>query len=288
MHYQPGRTTLCGLLALLLAGCIHPPTVGKGKSPLQEATMSSDSVAVEIYFVRLPEKDTRTANDLWREIDEQQVPAELRQRLAHNGFRVGVVGGTVPRELARLMELKETLPAADGAQHANAAQMEEEKPRVTLRHLQARASHRSEIVASEIYEHLPVLVSDGGELRGQTYSDAQGIFALRPLPQSDGLVQVELVPELHFDHARQRWVGDDSMWRLETSRPRRAFEDMTITTVLRPGGMLVMGALPNRSGSLGHYFFTERDNPRAQKLLLLRLCQTQHDDLVAPPPLKLE
>ena len=78
------------------------------------------------------------------------------------------------------------------------------------------------------------------------------------------------------------------MWRLETERPRRAFEDMTISAVLSPGGMLVLGAAqPARQpGTL--LLHGAPTIPREQKLLLLRLCQTQHDDLATPPPLKLE
>ncbi len=53
--------------------------------------------------------------------------------------------------------------------------------------------------------------------------------------------------------------------------------------------MVILSSLPNRPGSLGHYFFTEgEDNHVEQKILVLRLSQTQHDDLVAPPAIPLE
>ena len=76
--------------------------------------------------------------------------------------------------------------------------------------------------------------------------------------------------------------------RLETARPRRVFDDLAISAVLSPGTMLILTALPDHPGSLGHYFFTEgEDNRLKQKLLVVRLCQTQHDDLLTPPPLPL-
>jgi hypothetical protein len=99
---------------------------------------------------------------------------------------------------------------------------------------------------------------------------------------------VELVPELHHDQPRRRFAGDQGMMRLETARPRRAFDDLAISAVLSPGHMLVLSCLPDRPGSLGHYFFTEgEDNRLKQKVLVLRLCQTQHNDLTPPPPLSL-
>ena len=53
--------------------------------------------------------------------------------------------------------------------------------------------------------------------------------------------------------------------------------------------MLIVSSLPNRPGSVGHYFFTENEARLEQKLLIVRLAQTQHDGLFSPPePLKLE
>jgi hypothetical protein len=54
--------------------------------------------------------------------------------------------------------------------------------------------------------------------------------------------------------------------------------------------MIVMSSLANRPGSLGHYFFTrEADGKLEQKLMVLRLAQTQHDDLFDPQlPLSLD
>jgi hypothetical protein len=77
------------------------------------------------------------------------------------------------------------------------------------------------------------------------------------------------------------------MMRLETSRPKRTFDDMTVLTDFAPGTMLIMGSLPNHPGSVGHYFFTEGESQKEQKLLIIRLSQTQHDGLFNPPePLK--
>ena len=100
---------------------------------------------------------------------------------------------------------------------------------------------------------------------------------------------MELTPELHHDRPQQRWVGSHGMLRLDTSRPKLVFDDMILSADLAPGAMLVLSSLPNRQGSLGHYFFTEEPGGRVeQKLLIVRLSQTQHDGLFATPePLKL-
>ena len=78
---------------------------------------------------------------------------------------------------------------------------------------------------------------------------------------------------------------------METARPRRAFDELKLTASLGPGGMLLLGSQPNRQGSLGHYFFLEndgRDDRFEGKLILIRVSQTQHNDLVSPGPLPIK
>jgi hypothetical protein len=66
---------------------------------------------------------------------------------------------------------------------------------------------------------------------------------------------------------------------------------MKLTATLGPGAMLLLGSRPDRPGSLGHYFFQENsghDDRSDQKLILIRVCQTQHNDLVSPGPLPIK
>ena len=196
----------------------------------------------------------------------------------------------MPDQLAKLMQLSDKPPPTSEPASTKIDELETQ-PRVVRRHLQIRAGRRSEIIASGVYAELPVLMSEPGQLCGQTYHQAQGIFSVKSFPQPDGRVRLELVPELQHDQPLQRWVGDQGMMRLEASRPKRTFDDLALSTELTPGAMLVLSSLPNRPGSLGHHFFTEKENEGRleQKLLIIRLAQTQHDGLFSPPePLKLE
>jgi hypothetical protein len=274
------------LAVLAIAGCNAP--LHHGKSPLAPAQMSSDSVVLEIFFVRFPFGDPTVNEKLWEEIDEQHFSPELRERLARNGFRAGLINGPIPTELSKLLELNGKLAPAADLEDAKVDNLEAQ-PRVVRRHLQLPAGRRSEIIASSVYAQLPVLMNESGQLCGQTYNQAQGMFAVKSFPQPDGRVRLELLPELHHDQPRQRWVGGQGMLRLETSRPKRPFDDLMLSADLAPGAMVVLSSLSNRPGSLGHYFFTDNNDRLEQKLLILRLSQTQHDGLFNPPePLKLE
>jgi hypothetical protein len=273
---NPRRKIVLLLALLALAGCTTP--LQKGKSPLQPAQMSPDSVALDIFFVRFPFGDPAVDEKLWNQIDEQQFAPELRERLARNGFRVGLISGQIPAELSKLMALSDK-PAPTGGLEAGQVANLEAQPRVVGRHLQIRAGNPSVINASNVYPELPVLVSKSGQVSGRTFNLAQGVFEAKTFPQPDGRVRLELVPELQHDQARPRWVGNQGVLKLETDRPKEVYDDMTIAADLPSGSMLILSSLANRPGSLGHYFFTEGDGRIEQKLLIVRLSQTQQDGL---------
>ncbi len=73
------RQILLLLTISAIAGCAGP-ALHQGKSPLMPAQMSSDAVVLEMFFVRCPFGDPTVNEKLWQEIDEQQFPAELRER----------------------------------------------------------------------------------------------------------------------------------------------------------------------------------------------------------------
>jgi hypothetical protein len=282
------------ILALLssLSGCawFAPPANNAMASLLQPAQMTPGSAVLEVLSVRLPPGEPDLDRRIWEEVDEQHFPIEVRRQLEKSGFRAGVLAGQLPPVLSRLLDLKGKPSAGGEVQHVKITDLATPS-RVSSQHMQTHAGQRYEVTASGLIEKMPILVSEAGEIRGVTYEQAQGIFAMHVNPQPDGRVELELIPEIHHGETKQHWVGDQSMFRLETGRPKRAFEELKLTAVMSPGAMLLLGSQPNRQGSLGHYFFLEnngRDDRFDQKLILIRLCQTQHDDLVSPAPLRLK
>jgi hypothetical protein len=276
------RIGLWALLVLAIASScavVHSP----GKSPLVRPQMSADSVVLEIFFVRVPFGKEEANGPLWEEVDEQHLPAEARRQLAQSGFRAGVVAGQMPTTLSQLMELNDKpAPREADVQKVGLEQMQSE-PRVVRRHLQCRTGQRNEILTSDVYNELPVLMSESGGLCGQTYARAQGLLAVKTFPLPDGRVRLDLLPELHYGEPRQRFVGDQGALRLESGRPRRGFENLAFSVTLAPGHMLLVSCLPSRPGSLGHHFFTTvNGGQKEQKLLIIRLAQTQHDGLFEP------
>ena len=160
------------------------------------------------------------------------MPNDLRRRLAENGFRAGLISVQPPEVLSKLMELKnKPAPTPGKATELKIADMDQE-PRVVRRYLQLRCGKRSEIVASDVYDELPVLTREAGGVCGHTYPKAQGLLALKAEAEADGRVRLELVPEVHYGEPRQRYVGEGAALILQAGRAQKAFDELTITAAL--------------------------------------------------------
>jgi hypothetical protein len=146
--------------------------------------------------------------------------------------------------------------------------------------MQVRTGKRSELVTSGLHERFTMLLCEDGQLQGRTFAKGQGLFALRAFPRGDGCLRMELTPELHHGEPKQKWRGGDETFVLETARQREVLDKLSLKATLSPGQMLLLTSEPYKSGSLGRQFFAQpgEDVPE-QRLLLVRLAQTQRDNL---------
>jgi hypothetical protein len=278
---------LCWLIALLfatgIAGCNEwQQSAPSGKTLLKPIDVADDGMQLEIISIRFPLGDEALNKTMWSEIDEQQFPLPVRQALAENGFRAGVIGGQLPPALVRLLTEAEKQPAKISEMAARL----QSAPAVSRRKLQLYSGWHGEIVASGVYPALPLLMREVGGVSGRTYPQAQGILGAKAQALGDRRVKVQLTPELHFGEPRQQWVSDDGMLRPQAGKPKRVFDGLALEAALAPGQMLVLTCLPDQPGTLGQYFFTEplntssaEDPQMQQKLTVVRLADTRYSDL---------
>ena len=276
------------LVACLASGCqlFHgKEPFGQGHSPLQPAQASPDSVAMEIIWARFPADDPVLDDAAWREIDETQIEPAVRRELVNNGLRAGVISGATC--LPRFERSSSRRIAPESLNHrahgqSSLAELLTE-PVVHGRKLQLRRNQRSEIQASEVYPSLPLLVSGGTELGGQTYAQAQAVYALRVDPQPDRSATRRAHTRVHYGapqleiHGRR--VGAAHGF---AQRSREVFDQLRLSVKLAPGEMLVLMSLPDAGSRLGHYFHTvdSADGPQ-QKLILIRLAEVPPSDTFA-------
>ena len=270
------------LLVLLgsLSGCENLDLQEKTQTVLRPAQMSQDSVGLEIVFIRCKLDDPEINQQLWGEVDEQQLPAGLRKQLDENGFRVGIVGSSTPRVLQRLMKGEPQQAVKSPVEQASIAKMDGESI-VTGRHLQVRTGQPSEIQTSQVYEELPLLLRKEGQVVGQMLKKAQGVLIVKAYPTSGGAVRLEIIPQFQYgDPVQSIAPSDEGVWKFEAARKREIFDQLLTTATLQPGQYLILACRAEQPASLGHHFFTLNSTGTVeQKLLLIRIGQTQHSDL---------
>lgn len=269
------------VLCLALSGCANVVSISDtveagGVLPLLTSTqLSEDSVIVEVGFVNVPQNSEDWNRDLWSELDEQHLKPELRRRLASNGIRCGVSGEQIPPGL------RAALDAVNDTHTAMFETIEGVEERGAMhRRIQTRSGKRSEVVTATTQESMVVLVHDGEEVAGHTFRQAQPLMALRAFPQGDGRSRIELTPEIQHGPSRQRWVGREGAFQLDAGQFSEVFSRLAIDTVLAPGQTLVVAA-SGPGKSLGGNFFGLDNKDRKEKMLLIRLAQSQYDDLFA-------
>ena len=240
---------------------------------------------MEIIWVRLPPGDAVLGNDAWHDIDETQLDPSVRRELANNGFRAGVIGGTIPATIANALNMNGSPPDEDAATKETKAEDLVSDAVVHGRVQQVRRNQRTEIQASDVYPSLPLLTSGGRELSGRTYERAQAIYALKVDPQPDRTALLELTPELHHGSPRIQWTqGDDGTGLLRQAplRDREVFNQLQMSVRLAPGEMLVLMSLPDSRSRLADYFhMVDSSEGRQPKLILIRLAEVPPSDTFA-------
>lgn len=276
------RECLAALCFLLMGAAGCAPLDSAFVQPLAPRPMSPQAVALDVISVWLPPGDDAVAEDVWREIDEQRLSPEERRALQEVGFRVGLIAGTMPSRLERLLDITSvpddpTLPQTIATEEHGITQ---------VRHLQLRlgSEHHGTILASGVHDELPLLSArhgvSGHELGGRTYHQAQGQFRVTAGMADDGRVNLEVVPELEHGVVKMGFAFSDGVVRPEPGRPRIVFDELRFAMALSPGQMLVIGPQSGRLGGLGQAFLIkDQSGRRQQKLLLVRLAQTQYDAL---------
>jgi hypothetical protein len=277
------RLALTLALGTCALGCASKATSARNKSPLAPFKPSLETSTLEVTFVRHEYELPALNEELWQEVDETAISPEVRGGLLKNGLRAGVIAGKLPLQLESL--LSGTSPPAPSSADGPAATPTNGQltsaPTVSRRTLHVLPQQRSELLASDVYERLNLLVREESEGSGHTYFNARCALAVTATPLGDGRVRISLAPEVQHGEPRQQYRGDDGMWRVDSVRPKAALDKMAFDVVLAPGQAIVLGARADRPASVGHYFFTESANGELeQKLLLIRFTGNKYDQLL--------
>ncbi|MCG8448839.1 MAG: hypothetical protein MI725_04555 [Pirellulales bacterium] len=266
-----------------LSGCTSLfvlPVADDSPSFLKPVETSPDSVTLEIFQVRLPASDSGSVEELWQVVDELRLPLAVRRELLRNGFRAGVVGGALPDGLAAHLNLQGEHTEVSAERQISGVNAD---PKVTRRLVQLSRQEKAAIQVADLRESIHVFLSEDSGVRGRSYQQAQAVYSLRAEGKAGRRAALELVPELQHGQLRNRYAGgDQGIFLMTQSRERDTFDRLAMSPELAPGEMLVVGCLPDVSGSLGHAFHAHQvSGPLEYKLVLVRLLQIPGSEILA-------
>ena len=235
------------------------------------------TLLLELLFVRHDEHDTALREELWQYCDEQMLPTDVRQRLAANGLRVGLVTTHLPPDLADRL----TASAAALADPAATLATDAAVSRRVLRLLPGR---RGEILTETGIRELVLFQHDADGVSGQTFHDASPLLAIRGRPAADRRITIEASPEIKHGPIEKSWVGEDGMFRLEAGQQRHRLEQLQFEVTLPPDGMLVVGSAGDDATTAGGCLLRDRDGGDCgdRRLLFLRPLADPIDPLFTP------
>jgi hypothetical protein len=260
--------------ALWVVGCAKWQQTRSDRPILPPARMAPDSVAVEVAYVRQPIAETERDDSLWQNVDELSIPTELRRKHTDHGLRVGILGVQLPAAVRQLLDAGQ-----EALKNRDESSVGENEFSYRHRRMHVRTGRRGKIIASKTFPTLTVLTREETSVRGHLFSQAQCLFGLRAFPQGDGRVRLELSPEIEHGETKNQWVGEEGTLVQKLNKEKLNLDALKIETLLSPGQTLLLGPTPDVKG-LGEYFFTETsDSGKQRRYLLVRLAQTQMDDL---------
>jgi len=240
--------------------------------------MAADTVSLEIARLSLSSVDQQEMGDIWQEIDEQAIPLEKRRELVANGFRVGIVDFHLPAPLRKMLSQHKGEKGTDGGDMVRVTGDE----KVAINYRRFPRGKRSEYIMVPAQEEVSLLETVNGSLRGETYYNAECKFILKTFPQNDGRVQIVVSPEIHHGQPRQRVEAGQGMFRFETRKETKVFEQVEFIAMLEAGQTLILSGTNDMKG-VGKSFFERENGGSAQRqILLIRVAGTQFDDLFQP------
>lgn len=263
---------------LCVTGCAAWTVPPASPKQLPSPPMSPDCVVLEVAFLRLPE-DPVLEEELWTQVDEQMDSIDMRRHLTDNGLRAGRIGTQLPEALQQTLDAARTPLEAITQGEAP----EENELFAFQQRLQLRAGKDRKVRATRTtLEELVLLLAEEGMVRAVRLERPLGFFNIRSHPLGDGRVQLALTPEVEFGAARQRHVGGQGLFLRVIDRPRHVLEHLRIETVLAPGQTLLVSATPEARGLGAHFFAPHVSGREERSAMLVRLAQTQIDDLFSP------
>ena len=257
-------------ICLLALGCTqwNATTKASGVAKLPIPQMSRDSIGIEVATVTVSAERQHMLEDIFSRLDEQVLPPETRQVLALNGFRAGVLGAQLPENLKLLL-----LETSDRKQHPTA---DTHQYQDDLKYIQCRPDSPRLVKLWKAHRDIVANYNNGEFATSEELEEANCHVRVSGTQNGSLGATIQIVPEIEFGPLRQQYVVQDNAFHIEAKRDVIEYDQLAMDLPLRSGEVLMV-TCDSDPKKLGQSFFVEPDYG-SQKLLLIRLSQTQFED----------
>lgn len=252
-----------------LVGCSLFPTedavssVESRRPSLPPIRAAQNAIQLEVLFVERPADDPLLGPMLWREIDQiGAIPAETRELLQQNGFRVGHVGSSLPPTVQTLLGL---VSAGDVGDNHSA------KPLVGNRKILPPGID-TEVQTGEERESCQLKILQGDRVKLHEYQFARSLFRMKSARLQDGWVRIDFQPEIHHGENRVRHTPTEEGWAYRSRQNVDARHAHQFSLTMNVGEMAIITAASDQPETMGDLFFCRDDHGiKKQRVLIVRV-----------------
>jgi hypothetical protein len=250
------RPRFAALLLFALAGCVTTEESlpsGPWQAFRMDTDPAGDRVLLDVALVQAPLGDPFLDQRVWAGADEMLFAHDKRELLKANGYRVGVLVGFPPDELARLLESERTCVDRHGRSAPSGMTVPQ--------------------VLREAKEPIDVLLQHAGRKETLHLEAPRLSLDLTPKRTVDGRVRVRLTPRVEGSEQviNYKPVPEEAKWTLETKRPGQVLTDLACDVDLLPTQILIVGCRLDHETSAGYRSLVRPDGSEPmQRLVVLR------------------
>lgn len=250
----------CIWLVILLAGCVSPEPSRTGvawQSLKVDAEAGQDRILFDVSLVQRPIDDVFLNHDLWASVDEMILPTDLRENLELNGYRIGLLVGSPPDRLKQLLQSDRSCIERKGRSVAPGTLLQQ-----NLR---------------ECFDTTEGTIRRGKVSETVVFDRPLFAFDLFPTLKQQS-VRLRVTPRIETGERTMNFkpVPEESNWALEMKRPTRMLTDLAMEIDLAPNQLLIIGARPERVGTVGYQSFVDDQSGEIlQRVLVLRHLQSR-------------
>lgn len=234
---------------------------------LSASRMAPNAVGLEIGIVQIDTGQRVAINRFWRDLDQQELSLETRQKLDKHGLKAAVMSQRPPSDFGDLVNPREVvMDELDGFQRQLYIRGHLKATERMLIHKQisARQGHPHPITTSLVHPSLSWTVETLATLNRQSSQitesadSVRGVLAIRTNPRGDGSVSVTVQPQVHHGAVTQRYGATANGFKFDEQQTVSVLESLEFDVSLRSGETLVIGPTAEVI-QLGHLFFGEID-----------------------------